>query len=143
MGYWCPECQNVFDDKFDIEKNQCKQCGSLNVVYIPNNLSLNMGELFLISNISNDKNFCQAMVDLKEKDIIEYNLKLSQLKKQVEQQNNIKQQDSNAIKCPYCHSTNIKKITNTSKAVHTALFGVFSVSRNSKQFHCNNCGADF
>ncbi len=47
------------------------------------------------------------------------------------------------VECPYCHATNVKKITNTSKAVHTALFGIFSLSRNSKQFHCNNCGADF
>ena len=47
------------------------------------------------------------------------------------------------VECPYCHSTVTKKITTTSKAVHTALFGIFSVSRNSKQFHCNNCGADF
>lgn len=47
------------------------------------------------------------------------------------------------VECPYCHATNVKKITNTSKAVHTALFGVFSVSRNSKNFHCNNCNSDF
>ena len=47
------------------------------------------------------------------------------------------------VECPYCHSINTKKITNSSKAVHTALFGVFSLSRNSKQFHCNNCKADF
>lgn len=47
------------------------------------------------------------------------------------------------IECPYCHSTNTKKITNTSKAVHTALFGIFSIGRNSKQWHCNNCGSDF
>lgn len=47
------------------------------------------------------------------------------------------------VECPYCHSTNTKKITNISKAVHTALFGVFSVSRNSKQWHCNKCGSDF
>ncbi len=47
------------------------------------------------------------------------------------------------IECPYCHATNVKKITNTSKAVHTALFGLFSVSRNSKQWHCNKCGSDF
>ena len=51
--------------------------------------------------------------------------------------------DASVIECPYCHSTNTKKITNSSKAVHTALFGVFSLSRNSKQFHCNNCKADF
>lgn len=48
-----------------------------------------------------------------------------------------------SVECPYCHSTDTKKITNTSKAIHTAIFGIFSMSRNSKQFHCNNCGADF
>ncbi len=47
------------------------------------------------------------------------------------------------IKCPYCHATNVKKITNTSKAVHTALFGIFSMGRNSKNFHCNHCNSDF
>lgn len=45
--------------------------------------------------------------------------------------------------CPYCHSTNVKKITNTSKVVHTAIFGIFSMGRNSKQWHCNNCKSDF
>lgn len=48
-----------------------------------------------------------------------------------------------SVECPYCHSKDSKKITNTSKAVHTVMFGIFSMSRNSKQFHCNNCGADF
>ena len=47
------------------------------------------------------------------------------------------------VECPYCHATNIKKITNTSKAVHTAIFGIFSIGRNSKNFHCNNCNSDF
>lgn len=47
------------------------------------------------------------------------------------------------VECPYCHSTDTKKITNTSKAVHTAVFGIFSMSRNSKQWHCNKCGSDF
>lgn len=47
------------------------------------------------------------------------------------------------IECPYCHATNVKKITNTSKAVHTAVFGIFSIGRNSKNYHCNKCGADF
>lgn len=45
--------------------------------------------------------------------------------------------------CPYCRSTDTEKITNTSKVIHTAIFGLFSVSRNSKNFHCNNCNSDF
>lgn len=47
------------------------------------------------------------------------------------------------IECPYCHATNVKKITTTSKVAHTAVFGIFSMSRNSKQWHCNKCGSDF
>jgi len=50
---------------------------------------------------------------------------------------------SPSIKCPYCNSTNTKKITTTSKAVHTAFFGIFSIGRNAKQWHCNQCGSDF
>jgi hypothetical protein len=47
------------------------------------------------------------------------------------------------VTCPYCHSTSTKKISTASKVAHTAVVGVFSISRNSKQWHCNKCGADF
>lgn len=47
------------------------------------------------------------------------------------------------VECPYCHSTNTEKISTVSKGVAAALFGVFSLSRNSKQFHCNDCKSDF
>lgn len=57
--------------------------------------------------------------------------------------NNDKCDNHPIVHCPYCNSTDTKKITNTSKAVHTALFGIFSISRNSKQWHCNKCGSDF
>ena len=47
------------------------------------------------------------------------------------------------VECPYCHSTNTEKISTVSKGVAAALFGVFSLSRNSKQWHCNDCKSDF
>ena len=50
---------------------------------------------------------------------------------------------SNAIKCPYCHSTNTKKISGLSKAGSVALFGIFAMGKVSKQWHCNNCNSDF
>lgn len=49
----------------------------------------------------------------------------------------------NKIECPYCHSMDTKKISGVSKAAHTAMFGILSVSRNNKQWHCNKCGSDF
>ena len=47
------------------------------------------------------------------------------------------------VQCPYCKSENTKKITVTSKAVHTAIFGLFSLSRNAKQWKCSDCGSEF
>ena len=47
------------------------------------------------------------------------------------------------IECPYCHSTDTKKISTMSKAVHTAVFGIWSMGRNSKEWHCNHCDSDF
>ena len=46
------------------------------------------------------------------------------------------------VTCPYCHSTNTKKISTMSKAGSVALFGIFS-QKVKKQWHCNGCGSDF
>lgn len=47
------------------------------------------------------------------------------------------------IECPYCHSTNTKKISTSSKVSKVALFGIFSIGKVTKQWHCNNCKSDF
>lgn len=47
------------------------------------------------------------------------------------------------VECPYCHSTNTKKISNLSKAGSVALFGIFALEKTSKQWHCNHCNSDF
>lgn len=76
------------------------------------------------------------MVELKKNDIIEYNLKMSQFRTQVNQQK--QQQESSKPHCPTCNSTNIKLISTTSKAVNTAMFGLLGTKRH-KTYHCNNC----
>lgn len=47
------------------------------------------------------------------------------------------------VECPYCHSTNTKKISTTSKVGSAALFGIFSIGKISKEWHCNNCNSNF
>lgn len=47
------------------------------------------------------------------------------------------------IKCPYCGSTNTKKISTASKVGSVALFGIFAAGKVSKEWHCNNCKSDF
>ena len=47
------------------------------------------------------------------------------------------------VECPYCHATNVKKISAASKAGGVALFGIFGLGRAGKQWHCDKCGSDF
>lgn len=46
------------------------------------------------------------------------------------------------VTCPYCNSTNTKKISLTAKAVNTALFGILGTKRH-KQWHCNKCDSEW
>lgn len=45
-------------------------------------------------------------------------------------------------KCPYCHSTNTKKISGSSRVASFLTFGLAS-KKVGKQWHCNKCGSDF
>lgn len=73
--------------------------------------SISENEFDLINDISDsDRQFLEAMIDLKKKDPIEYQLKLSQFKTQLQQQESNKRiEEDNKPKCPTCGSTNIEK----------------------------------
>lgn len=92
----------------------------------------------LLCDISSDKSFLQAMIDLKENDIIEYNLKMSQFKSQLEQQKSSKAKNDNTPRCPHCKSTNIKPISVLNRGASIAVLGVFSKKIN-KSFECLEC----
>ena len=47
------------------------------------------------------------------------------------------------VKCPFCNSTDCKKISTASKVGKVALFGVFAAGSVSKTWHCNSCGSNF
>ena len=54
----------------------------------------------------------------------------------------IVEEQSRRVTCSYCGSTNVKKIGLLNRAISTELWGLGS-KKIGKQFHCNNCGADF
>lgn len=92
-----------------------------------------------IKRISNDSDFIQAMIKLHDEDPIEYQLKMSQFKTNLKQQESSKKvEEDNRPKCPNCHSTNIKSITGTERAISIMGLGVFSKKIN-KSFKCLNC----
>ena len=67
----------------------------------------------IIKRISSDNSFIDAMTSLKEKDPVEYQLKIGQFKTQLQQQDNMNSQkqqsreEESVPKCPHCGSTTI------------------------------------
>lgn len=99
-------------------------------------------EFNLIEDVSDsDRQFLEAMIELKKNDPIEYQLKMSQFKTTLKQQEQVKEskREENEPKCPTCGSTDLEKISFGKKAVGGALFGIFS-SNVRKSMHCKNCG---
>lgn len=74
------------------------------------------------------------MIDIKEKDIIEYNLKMSQFRTQVEQQKINRDRISNQPKCPKCGSTNIS----AGQRGYSLLTGFLGSGKTVNR--CANCG---
>lgn len=134
------QCDICGFTKESLTHDECPVCHSNNWID---------ADISILKKISTDTNFIQAMMDLKEKDIIEYQLKLSQFKSQVENKKQAQQQvkiqkqpEVNVPKCPTCGSTNIQKISGLSKAGSVALWGIFS-RKVHKQWHCNSCGSEW
>ena len=50
--------------------------------------------------------------------------------------------DSKVVKCPYCQSTNVKKISSLKRSASFSFLG-FASSKVGKQWHCNSCNSDF
>lgn len=98
-------------------------------------------EFKIIDNVSDsDRQFLEAMIELKKNDPIEYQLKMSQFKANLKQQEQVQESraEENTVHCPTCNSTNVNRISTTAKATNTILFGIFGTKRH-KTFHCNNC----
>ena len=54
----------------------------------------------------------------------------------------INRKSSPSVKCPYCQSTNVKKISTANRAVSVGMVGVAS-GKIGKEWHCNNCSSNF
>lgn len=91
-------------------------------------------ELCIISEISSDSSFIKAMDDLKQKDIIEFNLKMSQFKSQASQTQAQQNNNKDILHCPKCNSTTI---TTGARGVNN-FWGMLGASKTVNR--CGNCG---
>ena len=129
---------------------QCTKCNRIGIydknamIHGANNcngnaleVNISADDLNTLADISNDQSFFQAMIDLKEKEPIEYQLKMSQFKNQVQQQKIAKQQERNQrnqVRCPKCGCTDIG-VANRGFSIVTGFIG------SGKSMNvCKKCG---
>jgi hypothetical protein len=134
----CTKCKNTNEETFHgyigwVEEDlyECPICqGKMTDTIIT------IDEYQIIDNISEDINFLESMIDLKEKDPIEYQLKMNQFKTQLEQKKTTQKQQSNTkqVKCPKCGSTSIS--TGARGVNH--FWGFIGASKTVNR--CANCG---
>lgn len=135
MPKFCKNCYENTDRTgflpfFNVDTQICPNCHSEGLI----DSALTGKEIIILGDATNNnKVFLKAMDDLKRNDIIEFESRMMQFKKQAAQQ------DTNTPHCPTCGSTNVEKISVGKKAVGGALFGLLS-SNVRKTMCCKNCG---
>lgn len=146
----CPECGKDISDK----SKSCIHCGyPLNESKVHQNTCIINGTSYDLTEELNDLTndlLVVAVKKIRQKSLISLgdanNLcKIIRETKQVPPTFNSNSEvvQQNVPRCPYCSSTDLKKISGFSKAGSVALFGIFSVGKVSKQWHCNSCKSDF
>jgi len=142
---YCEKCGYIGSSLFwNTHENGCFSCRAKETTKaIPeeylsitgNTIEENLKIEFIERLIKSSPNFDQESWDRREafKEIQKHNNELLE---------NDKVKQANVPKCPTCQSINLKKITVTSKAMNTALFGLFGTKRH-KTFNCNSCGYEW
>lgn len=92
-------------DPGEENKSNCSFCNS-KMIKTP----LLVEEYVYIALISEDRDFIDAMIELKQKDIIEFKTKIAQFKVQVDAQEERERQEKNKPKCPKCGSTSLATV---------------------------------
>ena len=135
---YCPKCG--YQGIYETGKEKCQYCGTkeLPTKYdwdkwlfggeYPDNLAEIIFDEYIKGNSQFDEELYRSRIN-KEKLLQQASLD--------------KQREQNKPKCPICQSTNLSKITTTSKAGKIVLFGIFGAGDIGKTWKCNNCGSKF
>lgn len=127
MKFICKECGYVYEGQ--TPPNPCPVCKFNNTLVDE--------DMDILQQLRCSQQLTEAMLDLRDKDVIEYELKMSQFRTQYEQQKQIQkqatQQSNTTTTCPRCGNTTFTPM----KKKWSMLTGF---ATNQVELVCNNCG---
>lgn len=140
MVKFCKNCRNknindlAYSGYYHYLADECYECPRIDCSSKLIDINMSSVDFNTIINVSKDITFLEAMISLKQKDIIEYETRMSQFRSQVEQQKVTKAEESNKIKCPKCNSTSIT----AGQRGFSIVTGFIGSSKTVNR--CANCG---
>lgn len=140
----CPECGKEIADKSD----KCIHCGYpiiKNYMCKVNGIEYDLS--FLLDESYSILYKVRDLIQISNSDIVHAKPIIEKIMQEKEIPSflnlPLKQQNDNKPHCPICDSTNLSKVTTTSKVTKMAAFGIFGMGDNGKTWKCNNCGSKF
>mgnify|MGYP004458134033 CR=1 FL=1 len=145
MLCYCDKCGNL-GDWVKPEDHSCFCCGNSPLKPIPRKYIDNFRwrdgdgkEAFMEEVVKKSPNLDKTLFEHRDEIIQRKN---NEMKASIDAGRAILEEKSRIPKCPYCQSTNLKKITGLDRFISVGLFGLAS-KKVGKQWHCNNCKSDF
>lgn len=148
MLCYCKKCGRMVQESRNKTTQICDYCNNT-LEYVPEQFLIgkrgiaindSLKEQFINEYIKSSPEFDQYLFEHRDQDM--FNKRMSNQAKMAHGKA-VLEEASRRVTCSYCGSSNVKKITVVNKAVHTSIFGIWSMGRNAKNYHCNNCGSDF
>lgn len=146
MLCYCDKCGNICEAFKDELEDGCFCCGNSPLKPIPREYIDNFRwrdgdgkEAFIEEIVKKSPNLDKTLFEHRDEIIQRKN---DEIKASIDAGRTILEEKSRVPKCPYCQSTNLKKITVSDRFISVGLFGLAS-KKIGKQWHCNNCKSDF
>lgn len=152
MLYYCKKCGRIVQEDYGNKEQKCDYCQS-SLYPVPNEYTIeglgtvvdkDLKEQFINEYIKSSPEFDPDLFEHRDEDLNnrrrENEAKIAHGKAILE---GTDKGNKFSAECPYCHSTNTKKISTFSKVWSMHWLGMYSIGSIAKEWHCNNCNSDF
>lgn len=149
MLCYCGKCGRIVQESHHKSEQNCDYCNNV-LKYVPDKYLGGKSKLFIIKDlkdqfineyIKSSPEFDQYLFEHREQDM--FNKRMADKAKLEHGKAILEGKDKGnpyGMTCPYCHATNIKKISTASRMISTGLFGLAS-SKIGKTYKCSKCGS--
>lgn len=143
----CMHCGHMPDA--EIYGKDCRFCKSNTFKYIPYKTNINQNEYFQMNffekqELKNNvlENVIKKSPEFSQEAMDRRLLQNREEIRELARSNSGLFSSKSSASCPYCNSSNTRKISTGSRLLSTGFFGLGS-SKIGKNYHCNSCGSDF